>query len=103
MAVPNALGLASTREALSMAVMTTKIMRLVIDRGVVLLGCDRAKGAETSVRERRTAPAVAGFAVGGGRGPACAAVAGLCSLPPPAGPTPGAPGLAAPSDKRLRS
>ena len=103
MAVPNALGLASTREALSMAVMSTKIMRLVIDRGEVLPGCDRAKGAETGVRERHTAPAFAGFAVVGGWGPACATVAGLCSLPPPTGPALGALGLAAPSDNRLRS
>ena len=85
MAVQNAMVLLSVKGAPTTAVMTTNVARFVVDSVSVLTERDRAVAAKAAARARHTAPAIAGFALGGALGAACEVFVGLWSLALPAG------------------
>jgi uncharacterized membrane protein YoaK (UPF0700 family) len=80
MAVQNALGQISLKEAPATAVMTTNIVRFTMDIGTVLLRADRDEIAKARDRANKTWPSIAGFVVGCALGAACEARFDLRSL-----------------------
>jgi Protein of unknown function (DUF1275) len=81
MAVQNALVQISLKGAPSTAVMTTNIMRFIMDVGDVI-GREPAEVAEARDRAIRTWPAIVGYVIGCGVAPTCKAAIdlgpGLC-------------------------
>jgi uncharacterized membrane protein YoaK (UPF0700 family) len=85
MAVQNILVQISLKKAPSTAVMTTNLVRFVVDLGEVWFGGDAAGRAKAMARARRTAIAIAGFVVGACLGAWCQARLGPWSLAMPSG------------------
>ena len=85
MAVQNALVQISLAGAPPTAVMTGNVTRFTMDIAEVLLGRDPDNMAGARTRAKRTARAIAGFAVGCGLGAVCEVTIGLWSLALPTG------------------
>ena len=85
MAVQNILVQISLMKAPSTAVMTTNLVRFVVDLGEVWFGGNAAGRAKAMARARRTAIAIAGFVVGACLGAWCQARLGPWSLAMPSG------------------
>jgi uncharacterized membrane protein YoaK (UPF0700 family) len=85
MAVQNALMQISLPGSPPTAVMTGNVTRFTVDVAEVLLGRDPDAVARARTRAKRTAQAIAGFAVGCGLGALCEVTIGLWSLALPAG------------------
>ena len=85
MAIQNILVQISLKKAPSTAVMTTNLVRLVVDLGEVWFGGDAAGRVKAVARAGRTAIAIAGFVVGACLGAWCQARLGPWSLAMPSG------------------
>lgn len=85
MAVQGALVKLSLPQAPSTSVMTTNVLRFVMDAGEVLLGHVPAEIAAARHRASDTWPVIVGFLVGASLGAACFAKVGMKSMGLPAG------------------
>lgn len=85
MAVQNAVVQISLKATPPTAVMTTNVVRFMLDVGQMVVGQDGNDVANARSRAQQTWPAIAGFALGAGAGAAGEATVGLWSLVLPTG------------------
>jgi uncharacterized membrane protein YoaK (UPF0700 family) len=85
MAIQHALVQLSLHGSPATAVMTTNLVRFIMDVGEILFGHDPAEVAKARHRAKHTWPVIIGFTAGVALGAACFATTGLKSLGLPAG------------------